>query len=490
MRALLVQHELQAALLGESKVPEGLTEKEKLELLEKAHSVIILSLGDKVLREISKETTTAGVWLKLESLYMKKLLANRLFLKQKLYSFKMMPEKDIEDHLDDFNKVILDLENIGIKVEDEDQVIIVLNSLPTESYEHFVDTMIYGKDSLTLEEVQSALMSKEIKRKSELKEESTGDGLLIRKGYLVKVENGKLKVMEEPKVIMECTIVNGIYVLRGSTTQNQVNAASKEVKNPTLVWHRRLGHISYGGLKFLSKIGVFSRDQIQEMGMCEQCILGKSTKAKFGVGIYKSKGIMRYLHSDLWGPLRILSRGGARDFLTVIDDFSRHVWVSILRNKKDAFNKFKELKTLVENQTERKIKMLRTYNGLEYCVDQFNNYCKQVGIGRHLNVPRAPQQDGLAERMNKTILEKVRSELATNEPNSYDEAMKSKNNVEWGRALDSKVISLNKNKTWILIRNEGNRKVTSWKWVYRYKVGIEGVEEARFKARLVARGFT
>ena len=98
---------------------------------------------------------------------MTKSLANRLFLKKKLYFFKMAPRKSVEDHLDDFNKIVLDLENIEIKV-DEDQAIIVLNSLPSDKYEHFVDTMMYGKESVTLEEVQSALMSKELKKKSEL----------------------------------------------------------------------------------------------------------------------------------------------------------------------------------------------------------------------------------------------------------------------------------------------------------------------------------
>ena len=179
MRAMLVQQGIQAALLGEDNLPTHLTEKEKVEMLEKAHSALILSLGDKVLREVSKETSASGVWSKLESLYMTKSLANRLFLKQKLYSFKLMPGKSIEDHLDDFNKIIIDLENIEIRVEDEDQAIIVLNSLPTESYEHFVDTMMYGRESLTLEEVQNALMSKEMKRKAELKKDDNGDGLYV-----------------------------------------------------------------------------------------------------------------------------------------------------------------------------------------------------------------------------------------------------------------------------------------------------------------------
>lgn len=85
MKALLVQHGLHSAHLGETKMPEGLSNKEKGEILDKAHSLIIFSLGDKVLREVSKEETTAGIWTKLEHLYMTKSLANRLFLKQNLY---------------------------------------------------------------------------------------------------------------------------------------------------------------------------------------------------------------------------------------------------------------------------------------------------------------------------------------------------------------------------------------------------------------------
>lgn len=73
----------------------------------KAHGALILSLGVKVLREISKETSVTEIWLKLENLYMIKSLENRLFLKQKLYTFKMSIGKPVEDHVDDFNKIIL-----------------------------------------------------------------------------------------------------------------------------------------------------------------------------------------------------------------------------------------------------------------------------------------------------------------------------------------------------------------------------------------------
>lgn len=125
MRALLVQNGLEEALAGEEKMSETLKANEKKDILAKAHSALILSLGDKVLQEVSKETTAAAIWVRLEHLYMTKFLANRLFLKQKLYTFKMISGKSIEYRIDDFNKIVLDLENIEIKVEDEDQELLL-----------------------------------------------------------------------------------------------------------------------------------------------------------------------------------------------------------------------------------------------------------------------------------------------------------------------------------------------------------------------------
>ena len=179
MRAFLVQQGLEDALNGEKNLPTTLSEKEKKEILDKAHSALILSLGDRVLREVSKEKSAAAIWLKLEGLYMTKSLANRLHSKQKLYTFKMKPGSSIEDHLDEFNKIILDLENIEIKVEDEDQALLLLRSLSSK-YETLCDTLLDSCDSLTLEEVQAALMSKELKERSEVKEQSVDEGLMAR----------------------------------------------------------------------------------------------------------------------------------------------------------------------------------------------------------------------------------------------------------------------------------------------------------------------
>ncbi|CAM8959845.1 unnamed protein product [Rhodiola kirilowii] len=163
MKAILVQIKVAKALTGT--FPEPTTAEEKADALELAYSTLILHLSDKVLREVSKETTAAGVWLKLEQLYMTKTLTNRIYLKRKLFGFKMDSSKSIEEHLDDFSKIIIDLENIEEKIADGDQAIMILNSLPS-SYSTLVETMKYSKDTLTLEEVLVALKQKQIEAKA------------------------------------------------------------------------------------------------------------------------------------------------------------------------------------------------------------------------------------------------------------------------------------------------------------------------------------
>jgi len=164
MRALLVHQGLEEALQGETALNAKLEERDKKILMDKAHSEIILSLGDKVLRQVSKEKTTTGIWSNLEGLYMTKSLVNRLYLKQALYSFKMQEDRIVESQLDVFNKLILDLENIDVTIDDEDQALLLLCALP-KSLSHFKETLLYGRESLSLVEVQSALNSKELNEK-------------------------------------------------------------------------------------------------------------------------------------------------------------------------------------------------------------------------------------------------------------------------------------------------------------------------------------
>ncbi|GKD34435.1 hypothetical protein Tco_1249944 [Tanacetum coccineum] len=175
MRALLIQHGCEAAL---EVLPADMEAQTKTELNKKAHSAVILCLDNKALREVTRETNAAGVWSKLETLYLTKSLANKLYLKKKLYTFYMPAGRKISEHIDEFNKIVLDLANIEVKFKDEDLALLLLTSLPA-SYEHFVDTLLYGREALTLEDVMATLNSKEIKERSKAKGDD-GEGLYVR----------------------------------------------------------------------------------------------------------------------------------------------------------------------------------------------------------------------------------------------------------------------------------------------------------------------
>lgn len=144
-----------------------MAETDNNSLLEKAYSALILRLGDKVLRKVSKEKTVDALWKKLKEIYMTKTLASRLCLKQALYSFKMVEEKNIEEQVDIFNKLILDLENIGTTISDENQALLLQCSLP-KSYNNFKETLMLGRDDLKLYDVQTALSSRQLSIRKEV----------------------------------------------------------------------------------------------------------------------------------------------------------------------------------------------------------------------------------------------------------------------------------------------------------------------------------
>jgi len=98
-------------------MPAHLTPAEKTEMNDKAVSAIIMCLGDKVLREVARETNVVSMWNKLDSLYMTKSLAHRQCLKQQLYFYRMMESKPIMEQLTEFNKINDDLANIDVNLE-------------------------------------------------------------------------------------------------------------------------------------------------------------------------------------------------------------------------------------------------------------------------------------------------------------------------------------------------------------------------------------
>ncbi|GKE27235.1 hypothetical protein Tco_1442619 [Tanacetum coccineum] len=175
---------------------------------EKAHFTILLSLLDEVLYEVADEEMAAGVWKKLEKLYMTTLLTNKLLLKQRLFSLRMKEGSSLKEHLDALNSILMDLKNVEVKIEDEDAALVLLVSLPS-SFESFVSLFVVGKDTITLEDVRSSLHSRELCQQASGSGgyECQSIGLLTTSCDRDRYRFKKVKIMVEHRQVLEVLIL-------------------------------------------------------------------------------------------------------------------------------------------------------------------------------------------------------------------------------------------------------------------------------------------
>ena len=259
-------------------------------------------------------------------------------------------------------------------------------------------------------------------------------GVLDDLGCKYEVFNGVMEVCRNGRLVLYGKKYCGLYVLCGCHVSASTHSVTAKTNSVTEKWHLRLGHMSQGGLNALSKQGLLGKDKIVDLSFCEPCVLAKQHRLSFKSGEHLSKNCLDYVHADLWGPEKFETHGGKKYFLSIVDDYSRRVWTFLLKTKDETFSKITEWKTLEENQTGRKLKALRTDNGLEFCNVDLDEFCRANGILRHRTVRKTPQQNGVAERMNRTLLEKVRSLLFTSGlPKSF-----------WGEALNTAAYLINR----------------------------------------------
>ena len=163
-------------LAGKLKKPKSVTEEQWNDMDEKAFRIIQLCLSREVLREVINANSAADIWSKLGSIYMTKSLANKLRLKERLFTLCMSEGTPVQSHLDEFNFIIIDLENLDVKIDDEDKAVLIIFSLPP-SYRHFKVIMLNGNYiTLTFDDVKSNLLSKQ-KFDTEIHYEISGEGL-------------------------------------------------------------------------------------------------------------------------------------------------------------------------------------------------------------------------------------------------------------------------------------------------------------------------
>jgi hypothetical protein len=150
------------------------------------------------------------------------------------------------------------------------------------------------------------------------------------------------------------------------------------------LWHQRLGHIEEKGLRLLHGKGMVEgmSNCSLDFDFCEHCLYGKENQVRFPSSAMRAEGILQLVHSDVFGPMSVPSLEKSMYYVSFIDDFSRKTWIYFLRNKSKVFDRFKYFKALVENQTEQRIKVMRTDNGGEFCGNEFEEFGKKCGIAR------------------------------------------------------------------------------------------------------------
>ncbi|KRX56900.1 Retrovirus-related Pol polyprotein from transposon TNT 1-94 [Trichinella sp. T9] len=224
-------------------------------------------------------------------------------------------------------------------------------------------------------------------------------------------ENAAIIANQNLGTVMVAHKENGLYYVESPT----FIAATAESKVPTLMeWHRRLGHLNERSLLELTRHEkVFGMKVGKEkLPVCEICIKGKQTQSPFPKNQAKRRcRPLELIHTDICGPMRQNSIGGSKYFVTFIDDYSRWCEIYFLKNRNEVLDAFMDFKSHAENQTGNKIKTLRSDNATEYCSENFQKFLRVNGIRHETSVQYTPQQNGVAERKNRTLLDMARCML-------------------------------------------------------------------------------
>ena len=220
----------------------------------------------------------------------------------------------------------------------------------------------------------------------------------------------------------------------------RVSAAST-LPLDVMLWHRRFAHFHHAGVESIIKGELVEGLQINSNTaadpICEPCLSGKLNSAPFPPLTSRAANSLDLIHSDVHGPLPVRTPSGMRYWVTFIDDCKRYRVVIPMRSKDETFGAFKTFKAWAENVLKRRIGTLRDDKGGEYMSKAFEAFCDEHGITRQHTVRNRPQQNGVAERFNRTLQEGITTMLSEADmPPTF-----------WGEALCSLVYVINRTPT-------------------------------------------
>lgn len=239
-------------------------------------------------------------------------------------------------------------------------------------------------------------------------------GQMIEKGYSLVFEGDSCTIYDTKNKSSEVAKIRMQPKRNFPINMQHIEVAMKAQEDNSWIWHRRFGHFNYNGLKILHQKNMM-RDLPaihQKEDVCEGCLLGKQHRKPFPSDkAWRAKKVLELVHTDVCGPMRTPSMTQNRYFILFIDDYTRMTWVYFMREKSEVFKIFTKFKNLVENQSNQKIKVIRSDRGKEYTSNAFNKFCEDEGVEHQLTVGYAPEQNGVSERKNRTVMEMARSML-------------------------------------------------------------------------------
>jgi transposase InsO family protein len=253
----------------------------------------------------------------------------------------------------------------------------------------------------------------------------------------VLVEHGVMWICDEERRLLARVNRNAsrLYILDANIARPVCWAA--HAKEDAWLWHAHFRHLNFGALRKMGRDelvrGMPMLDQPEQM--CDSCLVGKHRRTPFPRrALTHSTEPLKLLHGDLCSPITPPTPSGNRYFLLLVDDYSRYMWIALLPSKDTAAAAIKRVQAAAELKTGKKLLSLCTDRGGEFLAGQFEEYCSALGIRREHTAPYSPQQNGVVERRNQTVVGTARCMLKAKQlPGMF-----------WGEAVTTAVYLLNR----------------------------------------------
>jgi transposase InsO family protein len=236
---------------------------------------------------------------------------------------------------------------------------------------------------------------------------------LTKKGISVKFDGEKCAIMKGDDVVAAADAKQQLYEINCAYKAMLTGFAKND--NCLHTWHRHSGHRNPNSVKLLVKkshVTGMHTDKCNERILCDTCIKGKMERLPFPkVSTTKTKSMLDLVHSDLCGPMETQTPSGKRYVLTLIDDFSRYCTMYLLAKKSEVSENVQDFVQNCMNKFGCKPKIIRSDKEGEYLSNELLSFFKKNGIKHQMTAPYSPQQNGVAERKNRSLIEMARCML-------------------------------------------------------------------------------